>query len=705
MNVGSLFSGIGGMDYGLAAAGHQHVFFCEADPWRRQVLAARWPGVPIYDDVRMVRADTLRDMPAMRRDLSDRSVQEVRVVGLDGGEGIHSCDEAARSSGRSDGRRTLGGELDNASPNSTREGISRSGVGGIDLLCGGFPCQDLSVAGKRRGLAGNRSGLFFEFARIIDAFRPRWVLIENVPGLFSSNGGRDFGVVLGTLADLGYGVAWRTLDSRFFGVPQRRRRVFIVGAVADGDPRAAAERAGEILAVGSRCARHPAKGGQAGPDVASTLGGSVGDGRGHDGNPFDRGGRLSGLSGMGSGGPDDNDAQAGRLVSFALTGSQERQDASVETLRRGRESGAVSHEETLVAHPLTSEGFDASEDGTGRGTPPVAAPLTSGGHPNSNEPGRRKEDDVNLVTSITLASDPISAENLAQPSTKRNGDPGVIVGQSVGVRRLTPRECERLQGLPEWRKSCRIVLWDWPANPRNDAVAVPPNHSALISAWTVADDGSWLPASPAAPSSPTPHHVHALPVVARALINLEANEVRLLSQNESIVSASGADELISSRLHMRADDFARLAAGTLRTLASATPLGAVASQANSAPSGHRPNGRSLVVLSGRETAALASDAELFTSTVTAALRSITSEVGASSQNFALSLTTLCSCVAVVIYSLTLDATQSGSSFAFDLTVASGWTQIGDTADSRRYSAVGDAVTVTVAQWIAERLPA
>jgi DNA (cytosine-5)-methyltransferase 1 len=156
------------------------------------------------------------------------------------------------------------------------------------------PAKTSAVAGQRAGLAGERSGLFFEFARIIDAFRPRWVLVENVPGLLSSNGGRDFGVVLGTLADLGYGVGWRVLDSRFFGVPQRRRRVFIVGARADGDPRAAAERAGEVLAVGSRCDRHPAARGEAGPDVA-----------------------VASLSGLGSGGPDDNDAWVARAGDYA----------------------------------------------------------------------------------------------------------------------------------------------------------------------------------------------------------------------------------------------------------------------------------------------------------------------------------------------------------------------------------------------------
>lgn len=213
------------------------MFFCEGggDPngtdeeivqwkqgeWRRQVLAARWPGVPIYDDVRAVGVEPAAGTP-----------DDGRGASGDGAGWLHS----------------------GAVP---------------DLLCGGFPCQDLSVAGKRAGLAGDRSGLFFEFARIIDLVRPRWVLLENVPGLLSSQGGRDFGTVLGTLADLGYGLGWRVLDSRFFGVPQRRRRVFIVGARADGDPATAARRAGEVLAVGSRCPGHPPTGSQTGEDVTA----------------------------------------------------------------------------------------------------------------------------------------------------------------------------------------------------------------------------------------------------------------------------------------------------------------------------------------------------------------------------------------------------------------------------------------------------
>jgi DNA (cytosine-5)-methyltransferase 1 len=165
VNVGSLFTGVGGFDLGLERAGHNIVFQCESDAYRRRVLRRHWPDVTIYEDVR--------------------------------------------------------GEI----------------TGDIDLLCGGFPCQDLSVAGKRAGLAGDRSGLFFDAARHADNLLGDggWLLIENVPGLLSSNEGRDMGVVIGTLADLGFtDLSYRTLDSRYFGVPQRRRRVFILARRATG---------------------------------------------------------------------------------------------------------------------------------------------------------------------------------------------------------------------------------------------------------------------------------------------------------------------------------------------------------------------------------------------------------------------------------------------------------------------------------------
>ncbi len=110
-------------------------------------------------------------------------------------------------------------------------GVDGRRFSGIDLIAGGFPCQDVSVAGDRAGLACERSGLWREFQRVISEARPSWVLIENVPGLLSSASGRDFGRILTGLDELGYVGAWRVLDAQYWGIPQRRRRVFLVGCL------------------------------------------------------------------------------------------------------------------------------------------------------------------------------------------------------------------------------------------------------------------------------------------------------------------------------------------------------------------------------------------------------------------------------------------------------------------------------------------
>ena len=104
-------------------------------------------------------------------------------------------------------------------------------IGGI--ITGGFPCQDLSVAGKRAGLEGKRSGLFWEICRLLDETRTETFILENVPGLLSSNNGRDMAVVVEALVQRGYRIGWRVCDAQYFGVPQRRRRVFIVGCLGN----------------------------------------------------------------------------------------------------------------------------------------------------------------------------------------------------------------------------------------------------------------------------------------------------------------------------------------------------------------------------------------------------------------------------------------------------------------------------------------
>lgn len=120
--------------------------------------------------------------------------------------------------------------------------VTISEVPKAEVWCGGFPCQDVSLAnqGKRKGLEGNRSGHFYKYAELIEQGRPEWVLVENVPGLLNSNNGNDFRVVIDTLDELGYGVAWRVLDAKYFGTPQRRRRVYIVASYRS-------QRAAEVL--------------------------------------------------------------------------------------------------------------------------------------------------------------------------------------------------------------------------------------------------------------------------------------------------------------------------------------------------------------------------------------------------------------------------------------------------------------------------
>lgn len=166
----SLFAGVGGFDLGFEKAGHKCVGQVEIDKNAQKVLRKHWPNVPLHDDVKT-------------------AVEWAKENDL---------------------------------------------IGKVDIVCGGFPCQDVSVAGKRAGIAGARSGLFWDAIRFAQEVKAQTIVLENVPGLLSSNNGRDFGVVISAMADAGYRhIEWRVLDSQFFGVPQRRRRVFIVGSVAD----------------------------------------------------------------------------------------------------------------------------------------------------------------------------------------------------------------------------------------------------------------------------------------------------------------------------------------------------------------------------------------------------------------------------------------------------------------------------------------
>jgi len=170
----------------------------------------------------------------------------------------------------------------------------------IDLLVGGTPCQSFSIAGLRGGLDDDRGNLALEFLKLAQRLRPRWVVWENVPGVLSSNGGRDFGSILAGLGEVGYGFAYRVLDAQYFGLAQRRKRVFVVGHLGDwrraaavlfereglrGDPAPSREK-GEGSASGFEVG--PSGGSFA--DIAPTIYAAFGQKQGLDNQHIDGGG-------------------------------------------------------------------------------------------------------------------------------------------------------------------------------------------------------------------------------------------------------------------------------------------------------------------------------------------------------------------------------------------------------------------------------
>ncbi len=372
------------------------------------------------------------------------------------------------------------------------------------VVCAGFPCQDLSLAGRRAGLDGARSGLFFEIVRIVADLRCRWLVLENVPGLLSSvchcvgdnacgagctaahtvrggacgpgrcieiHGGA-MGAVLGAVAQLGYGFAYRVLDAQYAGVPQRRRRVFIVGNLGDWAAPA------EVLLEPEGRERDPRAGGSPRPSTTgSTADGAAGSRREVV--------SAIGLSGIGgNGGPDDNAAQGGHIVGFDLaqvTSGENRSNPQpgapsrpvgatgrpavayqghgtnvgpMGTLRAG--SGTVTDGVPFtlggqVTHALTAEGADASEGGTGRGTPIVTVPtLTASMGSNNAAPGNGGKDEMVVAFGHTNGLDHQASQDLT-PTLRsgRTSAAGQAAMTATAVRRLTPVECERLQGYPD----------------------------------------------------------------------------------------------------------------------------------------------------------------------------------------------------------------------------------------------------------------
>ena len=371
----SLFAGVGGFDLGMEQAGHECVAQVEWDKNAAGVLKHRWPNVPLFCDVSKVTAEDLPD---------------------------------------------------------------------ADFITYGFPCQDLSVAGKRKGLDGKRSGLFYEACRIIKQLAERAIrrggaggnrfiaLAENVKGLLSSGDGYDFARCIRELHNIGASeVGCSVLDSQFFGVPQRRKRVFLVADFGG-------ESTSEILAFSEGVSGHPAPSREAGKGTAGNAGEGVGEG----GHKLEL--------------PEVCATITGELAKH--TNNQMVQNAESFFIPK-----AIPIHDMATRHAgKRGEKSDGKGNGLGVGQEGDPSPtLTKGDHHavvswNGDTTPKASED-----VSVTLRSqqggegvgvafhasqDPIHSEEHS-PALGSNATIGYQ--QNLTVRRLTPIECERLQGFPD----------------------------------------------------------------------------------------------------------------------------------------------------------------------------------------------------------------------------------------------------------------
>lgn len=340
-----LFAGIGGFRLGMEAAGHECVGFCEIDKFARESYKA------IHDTKGEIE---LHDITAV----SDESVR---------------------------------------------------GIGRVDVICGGFPCQAFSIAGKRQGFEDTRGTLFFEIARFASILRPRLLFLENVKGLLNHDGGNTFETILSALDELGYDVEWQVLNSKNFGVPQNRERVFIIGHLRGECIRGVFPFSGESQSINSQ--------------PVLKIGNVNPSGNGMNGEVF----------------------QSDGLAPTLTTNKGEGQKIAIKS-NTIKQFGVLQPNFNQCGVVYETDGIS-----------PTIRAYQGGGL----EPKIR----VKEATAQEYAEAEIGdSVNLAHPNSKtRRGRVGkgqantLLTGESQGVvtpdfriRKLTPRECWRLQGFPDW---------------------------------------------------------------------------------------------------------------------------------------------------------------------------------------------------------------------------------------------------------------
>ena len=317
----------------------------------------------------------------------------------------------------------------------------------IELLVGGTPCQAFSIAGLRKGFADERGNLTLEFVRLAQRLRPQWLLWENVPGVLSQDGGRAFGSFLGGLAECGYGFAYRVLDAQYFGVPQRRRRVFVVGYSGDWRPPAAVLFERESLCGDITPSRE--EGQIVAPTIrAGATNGSAGHGaRSGDSKdeliaPVDTAKCLT-ARGAGAGNLDPETANFVIPIHDKATrcnggGNDRNNDGSANGLGIGKNGDPMPTLDTGCNHAVAFQSYASSTQSL---NPSQISPTLDVGKAG----GTAVAFDLAQITSKTNRS----SVKEGAPCPTLNASGLMHAALKMQVRRLTPRECERLQGFPD----------------------------------------------------------------------------------------------------------------------------------------------------------------------------------------------------------------------------------------------------------------
>ncbi|EAC5934164.1 DNA cytosine methyltransferase [Listeria monocytogenes] len=363
MNFLDLFAGIGGFRFGMESAGHECVGFVEIDKHARKSYKA------IHDTK------------------GEFEGHDITVI----------TDDAVRP------------------------------IGSVDVICGGFPCQAFSIAGKRRGFEDTRGTLFFEIARFASILRPRLLFLENVKGLLNHNNGDTFETIIRALDELGYDLEWQVFNSKYFGVPQNRGRVFIIGHLRG-------ERTGKVFPFGGKdttITQNDIKVMNDSKKVRDQL-------------KYDSINRFYDVSGIA---PTLDTMQGGnREPKIAVLGN-------INPSKKGM-NGEVYSSEGLAPTLTTNKG-----EGT-----KIAIPVLTPDRPEKRQNGRRfKEDGEEMFTlteqdkhGVAIIQKPRGyneggmhkiAPTLSANSWQENN---LLKQNGLRIRKLTPRECWRLQGFPDW---------------------------------------------------------------------------------------------------------------------------------------------------------------------------------------------------------------------------------------------------------------